>query len=278
MAETTNGAHAVADAGERVQGTMQRVFRRRLRTLEAARRYADFARTRATEAGAEASLAEAELEAEQQSADPDGRRHASFWLSVLAAAVFAALDGWPAWWAAEALGGGYLETAVVTGLLVAGLTGFAALLSYFRHRDETLKFRFAFVAAAALVLIESGLRLDYLRTTTDDSLLRISIETGLLALVTAGLLWMSYEVLLRAESFQLNRLRRRTRARSKQAAEARKEADRAEKQVWCEAVALDVADHGRQEMLGSLMLSVAEKRSTGTNGNGSSGHAPEDGA
>jgi hypothetical protein len=84
---------------------MQRIFRRRLRTLEAAQRYSAFARTRATELGAEAALGEAELEAEQQSADPEGRRHASFWLSVLATAVFAALDAWPAWWAAEALGG-----------------------------------------------------------------------------------------------------------------------------------------------------------------------------
>ena len=256
MAETTNGG----DAGERVQARMQRMFRRRLRTLEAAQRYSAFARTRATELGAEAALAEAELEAEQQSADPDGRRHASFWLSVLAAAVFAGLDAWPAWWAAEALGGGYLETGVVAALLVAGLTGFAALLSYFRHRGEARKFRFAFASAALLVLIETGLRFDYLRVTTDDTLLHISIESGLLALVTAGLLWMSYEVLLRAESFQLNRLRRRTGGVSKQAAAARKEADRAAKQVWHEAVALDVADHGRQEMVESLMLTVADTR------------------
>jgi hypothetical protein len=274
MAETTNGVDAAAHGGERVQARMQRIFRRRLRTLEAAQRYSAFARTRAGESGAEAALAEAELEAEQQSADPDGRRHASFWLSVLAAAIFAGLDGWPAWWAAEALGGGYLETGVVAALLVAGLTGFATLLSYFRHRGETLKFRFAFAAAALLVAIETGLRFDYLRVTTDDGLISISIEAGLLALVTAGLLWMSYEVLLRAEPFQLNRLRRHTRALSKRAGEARKEADRAEKQVWQEAVALDVADHGRQEMYETLMLTVADTRAV-TARTPANGSAPE---
>jgi hypothetical protein len=111
----------------------QSIFRIRHEAVEVSDR-----RERALAAAAEVATGEAELaqaahHAEQQSTDPERRRRGSFPLAVFAAIVFAVLDVYPAWWAAQALNGDLRQTRIVAGLLVAGLAGFAAVVSYFQH-------------------------------------------------------------------------------------------------------------------------------------------------
>jgi hypothetical protein len=189
-----------------------------------------------TEAAAAATASEADMAerlylAQRQRVDPDGKRPGSLPLAIFAAIVFAVLDVGPARWAAEALGSSLRDTRIVTLLLVAGLAGFAVLLSHFKHghvpvrdgrRRRNWSLWFALAASAALVVIESKLRYDFLRVTEGDNRMSAGFESGLLALVTAGLLWMSYVVLLRAEPVELFILRRR-RNRLAAAAEARRE-------------------------------------------------------
>ena len=251
----TNGAaeaDAIAHGDGRATRRQHRAVRRRLSALHVAEQREDAARATAAAATDEAEFAQAEYEAELQSVDPDGKRRGSLPFAVLAALLFALADIIPAWWAAEALGGGWFQTALVTGLLVAGLAGFAALLSYFQHERRRTSMKFAFGAAATLVVVESLLRLDYLLTTGDEGLRRALTEAGLLALVTAGLLWMSYVVLLRAESVSMWRMRRETSRLADQAAVLRDEATRATTQRWNEEAALDLVNSGQSAGLPDL--------------------------
>ena len=248
-AQTQAAAFGDGRAGRR----QQRAIRRRLNALQIAEQREDAAHASAASATEEAEFAQAEYEGELQSVDPDAKRRGSLPWAVVAAGVLAGLDVFPAWWAAEALGGDYFETVLVTGLLVAGLAGFAALLSYFDHDRRRTSLRFAFAAAVVLVLVESGLRFDYLVTVTDQGYRSAVIETGLLALVTSGLLWMSYVVLLRAESVALWRMRRQTKRLADEADALRGEAGGATRQRRNEEAALELINNGAVTELPNLV-------------------------
>lgn len=257
---TSNGsgdAGATVPDGDPLQRRAQRTSRRRIRAYEVAVHNEELATKAADDATGEAEFAEAEHEGELQSVDPDSKRRGRLDLAIIAASLIALLDVAPAWWAAEALGGGMWQTALVTLLLVAGLAGFAALLSHFEHERRRISLILAFIAAGLLVAIETGLRLDFLLTTRDDGLLRASIEAGLLALVTGGLLWMSYVVLRRAETVALYRMRLEKETLLREAKRRRTDASRATWQRGNEEIALEVVKYGPAHMLAELLRHLA---------------------
>jgi hypothetical protein len=231
---SSNGSVAAPEPPAGFDRTAQRVHKELVDTqirLDAAGKAETTAAEAAVATTREADMADRLYLAQRQRLDPDGKRPGSLLVAVIAAIALAVLDIFPALWAAEALGGNLRETRLVALLLVAGLAGFAALLSHFKHghvpvrngrRIRNWSLWFALAASIALVLIESGLRFDYLRTGGADTRLTAGIEAGLLALVTAGLLWMSYVVLLRAEPIALFLLRRE-RNKLLKAADARRE-------------------------------------------------------
>jgi hypothetical protein len=221
--------------GDAAQRLDERAVERELGDLQVAQRNAENARDRAEEAAREADADERALDRAQMTVDADKKRRVWFPIAVFAALLFAVVDVIPAWWAAEALGGDYFETALVTALLVAGLAGFAALVSHFQHTRQWISWRFAVAASVALVVVESWLRFDYLTTTVEDVGLRQALtETGLLALVTGGLLWMSYVVLLRAEQVSIWRMRRQQKRLRKRERALASEAEHAMK-AWDQA-------------------------------------------
>jgi hypothetical protein len=188
-------------------GHISRALRSGLNTLQQARVKKNDAAVAADSAETEAYEATVELEAEQLRVDPSGSRRGSFSKAVTAAILLTLGEVVPAWWAAEALGGGLWATAIVAVLLVAALAGLAALLSHFKHDANFKAFDIARAVAALLVLVESGLRLVYLLVTSNVSLLQAALEVGLLALVTTGLIWVSYVILVRAESIAIYKQR-----------------------------------------------------------------------
>jgi hypothetical protein len=269
---TTNGSQPATDAGvPRTDWAEQRRHDEQLqlqRRLDAATEAAAVSARLAEEAAGDADAARATYAAERHSLDPEGKRGGSLTIAAFVACVLAVLDVAPAWWAAQALGGEQLDTWLVTGLLVAGLAGFAALLSHFKHghvryrdgrRQRNWSFWAAFAASAALVLIESGLRFDYLRTVMLDTYFGATIEAGLLALVTTALLWMSYVVLLRAEPIVLWKARRERDRLAKVAAARREEAAAAARQLANEKHATAALGNGHAEPHDALNARVHER-------------------
>lgn len=152
------------------------------------------------------------LEGKQELVDRHAKRRASLVLRVLGAIALAAIDTLPAYWASQALDTGPTETALVTALFVAALTGFAILMSHFSHAEDKRGFRAAILLAALLVALETGLRTHYLIVVNNARWSDWVPDVAILALVTAGLVWISYKVLLHAESIEMFRLRRKMEA------------------------------------------------------------------
>jgi hypothetical protein len=159
------------------------------------------ANARALAAIDEAQEAQAILDADRVRTDPAGKRQGSLSVAVAIATAVAVIDLLPAYWAAQALGEGETDTRLVTLILVAGLTGFAALMSHFRNRREMGTFYVSIFFTAVLVAVQTGLRFRYLRVTTDDSFLDAALQAGLLACISGGLVWIGYVKLVSAESW-----------------------------------------------------------------------------
>jgi hypothetical protein len=206
---SSNGVNAEQEKSSVLKpfGHVCRGLRNILSALQQARLAKDGAAVEAEEAQTEAYEARVEFEAEQIRVDPDGRRRGSLFAAVVIAIGLTLLDVVPAWWAAEALGGGLWATAVVALLLVAALAGLAALLSHFKHDEAQRAFDIVLAGAVLLVLVESGLRLVYLLVTSSVGLMQAALEVGLLALVTGGLIGVSYVVLVWAEALAMYKLR-----------------------------------------------------------------------
>jgi hypothetical protein len=147
-------------------------------------------------------------EAELHSLDPRAKRRGLFPLAVVSAIALAFVDFVPAWYAAEALGGEMGATAVMSVLLVAALAGFAALLGYFEHDENRAGLVVTVGLLAALILVETVLRYEYLVVVGGEDWLRAGLSAGLLGIVTSGLAGISYVLLRRAEPIHLHRARK----------------------------------------------------------------------
>jgi hypothetical protein len=156
----------------------------------------------------EAGDAKRLYEAERHSLDPRAKRRGLLPVAIVAAIVLACLDFVPAWYAAEALGGDMSATAVMSVLLVAALAGFAALLGYFEHDGNRAGLVVTAGLLAALVLVETVLRFEYLVVVDGEGWLRAGLSAGLLGIVTSGIAGIGYVVLRRAEPVHLYRARK----------------------------------------------------------------------
>jgi hypothetical protein len=148
------------------------------------------------------------LDAERLRTDPASKRSGSLPVAVFVAIVVALVDLLPAYWAAQALGESETDTRIVTVILVAGLTGFAALMSHFRNRRELRMFYASMFFTALLIAVQSGLRFRFLRVVTDANLLDATLQAALLACVSGGLVWIGYVKLVSAEPWSTYGLRR----------------------------------------------------------------------
>jgi hypothetical protein len=160
------------------------------------------------------------LEGNQIALDP--RRKRRIWLEwALAAAItVAAIDALPAYWAAEALGHGMLSTATVAAILVAALTGFAALITHFKREGSRRMFWCAAALAVAMIGVQTGLRLEFLIITSNTTWLGAALEAGLLAAITLSLVWVGYIILDHAEPVGIWRQRREVKRLQKEAKNA----------------------------------------------------------
>lgn len=140
--------------------------------------------------------------------DPLEERRKSLPLALLGALLVAAVDGLPAYWAAEALGHDRWSTLAVAIILVAALAGFAALMTHFHHGARRDLFWIAGVLTLTMVAVQSGLRMRYLLVVNDASLLDSFLEAALLAGITVALVWVGYVLLHQAEPVTLWRERR----------------------------------------------------------------------
>jgi hypothetical protein len=246
-------------SGDRARRRVHRAFRHRMQAYETVLYNEAAAAKVADEATEEAEFAVGELEAEFHSFDPSRKRRGHLDLAVLGATLLALLDVGPAWWAAEAVGGNQLETGIVTVLFVAGLAGFAALIGHFQHERRRRSMTFAVLAAAVLVLVETGLRLNFLITTSDLDTRSTITEAATLGLITAGLLWMSYVILARAESIALYRMRIETLALEQEARRLRTEATLVSTQREHEGEALRVLRFSTRGTMPPLVVRLYER-------------------
>jgi hypothetical protein len=207
----------------------RRETHRNLRTAVARERQASQDKLNADLMAAEsaglAQEARVGFEAELISLDPRRKRRSSLPWAVLAVILVAAIDGLPAFWAAEALGHGIWPTSIVAAILVAALAGFAVLMTTFNHDGKRQLFWTAAVLALAMIGVQSGLRLEFLVVTSNAGWLAAGLEAALLAGITLSLVWVGYVILDRAESAEMCRQRR---AVLKLERNAKRQADAAE--------------------------------------------------
>ena len=88
--------------------------------------------------------------------DAEDRRFGSLPGAFAIAIVVSIVDVLPAYWAAQALGNGVTDTWLLTGILVAGLTGVAWMMSHYRNKGSRGPFLAAFLFTVALILVEAG--------------------------------------------------------------------------------------------------------------------------
>lgn len=237
MRSNGNGNHAQGPNEERVAAAARvRGYGRRaqeaLRGLLLLVRQAEREMTDAI-AVASAMYAEAEVkriafEAHKHHVDPHQNRRGSLPLAVGGDVLAAGIDLVPAYWAALALDSPMWETLIVTGLLVTALAGLAAILSTLRHEGNKWGFVGGIVALVVLIVIQTGLRLRYLLVVTGVGFLQGALEAAMLAVITGGLLWIAYFLLVRAEPVELYKERREVGQADKDAKKASKAATSAE--------------------------------------------------
>jgi hypothetical protein len=139
-------------------------------------------------------------EAEQHKIDPYKERRGSLPIAVCTSTALAMIDCVPAWWAAEALGGGIYSTAVVAALLVVALAAGAGLAAFFKHKGWRRRFTAAVASMVGLIGLETALRFNYASVVSGTSFWRSALEALLLAVISGGLTILAYVLLERAES------------------------------------------------------------------------------
>jgi hypothetical protein len=150
----------------------------------------------------------AALDQERAMSDAEDRRFGSLLGAFAIAIGVSIIDLLPAYWAAQALGHGVMDTWLVTGILVAALTGVAWMMSHYRNKGSRGPFLAALVFTVVLILVEAGLRLDFLRTVNDATVRRAALEGAMLAGISGVLVWVGYMKLVDAEPYATWKRRR----------------------------------------------------------------------
>jgi hypothetical protein len=142
----------------------------------------------------------AELDNERVLNDPADRRFGSLPAAFAITIGVTAIDVFPALWASEALGNGVTDTWLVTGILVAGLTAVAWMMSHYKNKKSA---RWPFLAAlfltCGLILVEGGLRMRYMIVVNNSTMFDAALQGVVLALISGVLVWIGYMKLVDAE-------------------------------------------------------------------------------
>ena len=148
------------------------------------------------------------LDQERALTDAEDRRFGSLLGAFVIAIVVSIVDVLPAYWAAQALGNGVTDTWLVTGILVAGLTGVAWMMSHYRNRGGRGQFLAAIFFTVALILVEAFLRVRYLLVVNDATVFDAALQGVVLAGISGVLVWVGYMKLVDAEPYATWKRRR----------------------------------------------------------------------
>jgi hypothetical protein len=148
-------------------------------------------------------------------------RRACLHYQLIIAALAIALDGVACWFAAQALGGGQLETMVWTGLFLAVLGSAEVALDYYSDRNRRT-WRMALAGLSAFIAGLGVLRFDYLVTVGTTGSGAAVVGAVLFTTATAGFVVIGYRALRAAETVPAWKARRHAR-RVTRAAEAARE-------------------------------------------------------
>jgi len=140
--------------------------------------------------------------------DAEDRRFGSLLGAFAIAIVVSIVDVLPAYWAAQALGNGVVDTWLVTGILVAGLTGFAWMMSHYRNKGSREPFLAALFFTFVLILVEAFLRVRYLLVVNDMTTFDAALQGVVMAGVSGVLVWVGYLKLVDAEPYATWKRRR----------------------------------------------------------------------
>ena len=124
------------------------------------------------------------------------------------AIVVSIVDVLPAYWAAQALGNGVADTWLVTGILVAGLTGVAWMMSHYRNRGGRGQLLAAMIFTFGLIVVEAFLRVRYLLVVNDATVFDAALQGVVLAGISGVLVWVGYMKLVDAEPYATWKRRR----------------------------------------------------------------------
>ncbi len=147
---------------------------------------------------------------------------------LLAAAATVALDGLACWFAAQALGGGQVDTLVWAGLFLVVLGAGEWALDHYRDRRQ---WRLIVIGLALFLAGLGVLRFSYLYTVGSGGLLAALAGAALFTAATAVFLVLGYRALRAAETPQTWKARRKAQAAAKAAEGAWAVADR-DKADW----------------------------------------------
>jgi hypothetical protein len=186
----------------------------------------------------------AALDQERALSDPEDRRFGSLPGAFAIAVAISIFDVLPAYWAAQALGNGVTDTWLVTAFLVAVLTGVAWMLSHYRNNGSRGPFLAALGATVALILIETGLRVRYVRAVDDATAFDAALQGAMLAGMSGVLVWIGYMKLVDAEPYATWRRRRAAQRASADLKKLQIEYDRADTDYRQALEALRLASFG----------------------------------
>jgi hypothetical protein len=150
----------------------------------------------------------AALDQERALSDAENRRFGSLPAAFAIAIAVSIFDVLPAYWAAQALGNGVTDTWLVTGFLVAVLTGVAWMMSHYKNNGSRGPFLAALCVTGAFILVETGLRVRYVRAVDDATALDAALQGAMLAGMSGVLVWVGYMKLVDAEPYATWRRRR----------------------------------------------------------------------
>jgi len=159
-------------------------------------------------ARADDEAAWAAVDQEQALTDRDDRRFGSLPAAFAIAIAVSVVDVLPAYWAAQALGNGVTDTWIVTGILVAGLTGVAWMMSHYWNRGGRRQFLAALFFTFWLILVEATLRVRYMLVVNDATWFDAALQGAVMAGISGVLVWIGYMKLVDAESYAAWKRRR----------------------------------------------------------------------
>ena len=114
----------------------------------------------------------------------------------------------PAYWAAQALGNGVTDTWLVTGILVAGLTGVAWMMSHYRNKGSRGPFLAALCLHRRLDPGRGVLRVRYVLVVNDATVFDAALQGAMMAGISGVLVWVGYMKLVDAEPYAAWKRRR----------------------------------------------------------------------